>query len=141
MVQTISDQVNEAHAALDSNASTADLSDNEGEAAASGDAGGGGVRDQDRVAELTKLLCTVHNMSSQASVMFRGLRPTTNLKRDWENVQFASNPWRPTLCSLEISVLRGTSDIEIYQWRNRKPGNSSVPILREKKIVCSLFNV
>lgn len=69
MVQTISDQVNEAHAALDSNASTADLSDNEGDAT-SGDAGAGGVRDQDRVAELTKLLCTVHNMSSQASLTF-----------------------------------------------------------------------
>lgn len=33
-------------------------------AGGSGDAGGGG-RDDARVAELTKLLCTVHDMSSQ----------------------------------------------------------------------------
>lgn len=99
MVQTISDQVNEAHAALDSNASTAEtdgsLSDNEGEAA-SGDAGGGGVRDQDRVAELTKLLCTVHNMSSQVSVTFYVLRAQ-------KKAQFTSNPWRPILRSLETA--------------------------------------
>jgi len=58
MVQMISETVEGGAPA------EADLRD--AAAGGGGDAGGGG-RDDARVAELTKLLCTVHDMSSQVS--------------------------------------------------------------------------
>lgn len=59
MVQTISESVEgDAPAEMDSSDAAA------GGGGGGGDAGGGG-RDDARVAELTKLLCTVHDMSSQ----------------------------------------------------------------------------
>lgn len=57
MVQTISESVEGGVPAQP---------DSSDAAAGGGDAGGGG-RDDARVAELTKLLCTVHDMSSQVS--------------------------------------------------------------------------
>lgn len=57
MVQTISESVEGKPADLDLKGATAG-------GVGGGDAGGGG-RDDARVAELTKLLCTVHDMSSQ----------------------------------------------------------------------------
>eukprot|EP00904_Undaria_pinnatifida_P007145 jgi/Undpi1/3560/HiC_scaffold_16.g06932.m1 len=44
-----------------------------------GDAGGGG-RDDARVAELTKLLCTVHDMSSQAADLLRSERKENQVR-------------------------------------------------------------
>lgn len=59
MVQTISESVEGGTAAEPDSSDAA-----AGGGGGGGDAGGGG-RDDARVAELTKLLCTVHDMSSQ----------------------------------------------------------------------------
>eukprot|EP00903_Cladosiphon_okamuranus_P009243 g8821.t1 len=68
MVQTISESVEGgAPDVMDSSDAAA------GGGGGGGDAGGGG-RDDARVAELTKLLCTVHDMSSQAAELLRSER-------------------------------------------------------------------
>eukprot|EP00752_Nemacystus_decipiens_P009616 g8593.t1 len=68
MVQTISESV-EGGAPSQPDSSDAAA----GGGGGGGDAGGGG-RDDARVAELTKLLCTVHDMSSQAAELLRSER-------------------------------------------------------------------
>ncbi|CAM9917171.1 unnamed protein product, partial [Ectocarpus sp. 12 AP-2014] len=81
MVQTISESVEGRPADLDVKGAAAG-------GVGSGDAGGGG-RDDARVAELTKLLCTVHDMSSQAAELLRAERKQNQdqVKRLTERVQ------------------------------------------------------
>ncbi|CBN76903.1 similar to dynactin [Ectocarpus siliculosus] len=81
MVQTISESVEGRPADLDLKGAAAG-------GVGGGDAGGGG-RDDARVAELTKLLCTVHDMSSQAAELLRAERKQNQdqVKRLTERVQ------------------------------------------------------
>ncbi|CAM9977481.1 unnamed protein product [Pylaiella littoralis] len=81
MVQTISENVEGASAEPDSREAAA----GGGGSGGGGDAGGGG-RDDARVAALTKLLCTVHDMSSQAAELLRSERSQNQIR-----VQYLTN--------------------------------------------------